>query len=63
MAEGSREKVWTRRRGKAPLLGKGEEEGWAAIGNSLPWSVHVPMGLEGRAALQRLWVARSLLLI
>ena len=35
MAEGTREKVQTRRRGKAPLLGRGEEEGQAATENSL----------------------------
>ena len=39
-AEGTWEKVWTCRRGKSPLLGRGEKEGWAAIGNSLHWSVH-----------------------
>ena len=27
MAEGTQEKVWTHRRGKAQLLGRGEEEG------------------------------------
>ena len=40
-AEGNREKVQTRRRVKAPLLGREEEGGWAAaIGNSLSPSVH-----------------------
>ena len=38
--EGTREKVWTCRRVKAPLLGSGEEEGQAAIENSLGPSVH-----------------------
>ena len=52
-----------RRRGKASLSGKGEEEGWATIGNPLRWSVHRPAVLEAGAALQRLWVVRSLLLI
>ena len=47
MAEGTQEKVWTCRRGKAPLLGRGEEEGWATIGNSLHLSVHMPRGLRG----------------
>ena len=46
-----------------PLLGRGEKEGQATIGNSLLWSVHKPVGLEGKVALQRLWAARSLLLI
>ena len=35
MAKGTQEKVQTHRRGKAPLSEKGEEVGWAAIGNSL----------------------------
>ena len=47
MAEGTREKVWTHRRGKAPLLGRGEEKGRAAIGNSLLQSMRMPVGLEG----------------
>ena len=51
MAQGTWEKVWTHRRGKAPLLGRGEEEGWAAIGNSLHQSVHKPMILLGGVAL------------
>ena len=37
-AEGTREKFWTRR-DKAPLLGRGEEEEWDAIENSLCPSV------------------------
>ena len=41
MAEGTQEKVWTHRRDKAPLLGRGEEKGWATtIENSCP---HVHM--------------------
>ena len=48
-AEGTQEKFWTRRRGKVPLLGGGEEEGWATIGNSLLRSMHVPLSLVGRA--------------
>ena len=40
MAEGTREKVQTCRRDKVPLLGRGEEEGQAAIENSLGPSVH-----------------------
>ena len=54
-AEGTWEKVWTRRRGKAPLLWRGEEEEQAAIGNSLLWSVCMPVGLEGGVALRRRW--------
>ena len=54
MAEGTREKVQTCSSGKVPLLGRGEEEGQ---------SMCMPAGLEGRAALQRLQVARNLLLI
>ena len=34
-AEGTWEKVWTRRRGKGPLLGTREEEGWTTVENSL----------------------------
>ena len=63
MAEGTQEKVQTCRRGKAPLFGRRVEEGQATIGNSLLWSVCMPAGLEGRAALQRLWAVRSLLVI
>ena len=63
MAEGTREKVWTHRRGREPLLGRGEEEGPAAVGNALLQSVRMPKGLEGGAALTRLRLARSLLLI
>ena len=63
MAEGTQEKVQTHRRGKVPWLGRGEEEGQAAIGNSLCWSTCLPTGLEVGVALQRLWVVRSLLLI
>ena len=47
MAERTQEKVRTRRRGKSPLLGRGEEEGQATKGNSLLRSVHMPMGIEG----------------
>ena len=52
-AEGTQEKVWTGRRGKTPLLRRGEAEGWASIGNNLLWSVCMPVGLEGGMALQR----------
>ena len=44
-AEGTQEKVWTHMRHKTPLVGRGEEEGRAAIENSLhprvpacPWA-------------------------
>ena len=63
MTEGTWEKVQTCRRGKGPLLGREEEEGQAAIGSSLHWSMHMPAGSEDRAALRRLREARSLLLI
>ena len=63
MAEGTWEKVRTRRRGKEPLLGREEEEGQAAIGNSLLQSKCMPAGLEGGVPLWRLRVARSLLLV
>ena len=43
----------------ASFLGRGEEEGQAAIGNSLFWSICMPVGLEGRAALQRLRTAKK----
>ena len=43
-AEGTQEKVWADRRGKAPLLGRGEEEEQPTIGNSLSWSVCMPAG-------------------
>ena len=53
----------THRRGKVPLLGRGEEEGAATIGNSLLQSMCMPVGLEGRLALQKLLAVRSFLLI
>ena len=62
-AEGTLEKVQTCRRGKAPLLGRGEEEELAALRNSMHQSICMPAGLEGGVALHRLWVARSLLLL
>ena len=45
MAEGTLEKVWTHRRGRAPLLGREEEEGRAATGKALLQSVRMPKGL------------------
>ena len=33
--EGTWEKIWTCRRDKVPLLGRGEEEGWATIEYSM----------------------------
>ena len=63
MAEGTPEKVQTRRRGKVPLLGRGEQEGRVNIEDSLPWLMLIPTGLEGVAALQRLQGARSLSLV
>ena len=44
-AEGTQEKVRTCRRGNVPLLGRGEEEGWAAIGNLLGWNMCMPTGV------------------
>ena len=58
MAKGTQEKVQTCKRGKAPLLGRGKEEG-GTIGNSLHQSMCRTSGLEGRPALQRLWVVWS----
>ncbi len=55
MAEGPHEKVWTQRRGKAPLLGVGKEAGWATIGKSWHQSVHFSPGLEGKAG----WLSRG----
>jgi len=46
-----------------PLLGRGEEEGQAARGNTLLLSLLMPAGLEGGVALQRLPAARGLLLV
>ena len=63
MAERIQENVQTHRRGKAPLLGKGEEEGQATTGNSLLRRMRMPMGLEGGVALWRLLTVRSLLLV
>ena len=63
MAEGTWEKFWTHRRGKAPLLGRGKEEGRAAIGKSLHCSMYMSTGLEGGAALQSLQTVRSLLFL
>ena len=54
MAEGTREKVQTCRRGKMPLLGRRAEEGRIAIGNSLCKWLH-GCRLRGQSALQRLW--------
>ena len=45
--EETRERVLTCRRGKVPLLGRGEEDTGTTIGNSLRWSVHMLKGLEG----------------
>ena len=47
MAEGTWEKIWTCRRGKVPLVGRGEEEGQAPIGNSLGPSMCVPASSQG----------------
>ena len=40
LAEGTREKVWTCRRGKTPLLGREREGGADSLGNSLCLSMH-----------------------
>ena len=45
------------------IVERGEEEGPAAKGNSLCWSMHLTTGLESGAALWRLQATRSLLLI
>ena len=63
MAEGTWGKVQTCRRGRAPLLQRGEEESQTITGNSLLWSMRMPMGLEGRVALCRLQTGRSLFLL
>ena len=64
MAEGTREKVWTHRRGKVPLLGRAREGGGTAIGNSLHQRLHMPVGSQRVGRLwHRLLAARSLLLI
>ena len=63
-AELTREKVRIHRRGRAPLLGRGEKEGWTAIGNSLHWSVCVPADSQRVGRLgHRLLLVRSLLLV
>ena len=61
MAKGTRGKVWTRRRGKAPMLGRARGGGTDAIGNSLCPSVraHPRVGQLWRRPL----VARSHLLL
>ena len=46
MAEGTREKVLTHRSSKAPLLGRGELEGWATIGISLHTHMQALRGLS-----------------
>ena len=51
MAEGTWEKVQTCRRGKEPLLERGEGKGQTTIRNSLCWRVCMPTGLEGGLAL------------
>ena len=51
MAEGTWETVQSHRRGKVPLLGRGEGEGQTTIGNSLCQSMHACRlrGLGGSA--------------
>ena len=61
-------KVQAHRRSKGPLLGRGEEEGRTAIGNSLHLSMHMPEGSQKAGQLwHRLGVGgrwqKSLLLI
>ena len=47
-----------------PLLEKGEEEGWTTIGNSLHWTLCMPMGSHRVGWLWcRLLVVSSLLFI
>ena len=62
MSEGTWENGQTRRRGKVPLLGRGEEEGRAAIGNSLCWSTYAHW-FRRQGASAEATGARSLLLI
>ena len=45
--EGTCEKIWTCRRDKRPVLGRGEEEGWAAIEHPL-WPSKHPCLLPSR---------------
>ena len=60
-AEVNQEKVWTHRRGKGPLLGRGEEEGRTTIENSLHLSECMPTGPQRAGWLwHRLQVAKSL---
>ena len=40
MEEGKWEKVQTHKRDKVPLRGRGEDEGWTTIENSLHLSIH-----------------------
>ena len=63
MAEETQEKVQTHRRSRAPFLVREEEEGKTTVGNSLSWSVRIPMGLEGGATLWKLRSLRRLLLL
>ena len=51
MEERTQEKIQTCRRGKVPLLGRGEEEGWTTIGNSLCQACTAQGFPEGRVAL------------
>ena len=46
MAEGTRQKVQTHRRGKELLLDRVRGEGQTAIGNSLHQSMHMPEGSQ-----------------
>ena len=55
MAEGTPEKVWTHRRGKAPLLGRGQEEGQTTIGNSLHPSVLAHKWQEASCSFKGDW--------
>ena len=62
MVEGTWEKVWTCRRGRAPLLGRVRGEG-ADCHRKLPAPerMHACGLSEGRAALAQAMVVRSLL--
>ena len=60
MAEGTWEKFWTHGRGKAPLVGRGEEEGRTAIGKLPAPACACPWAQCG-AALQRLWGSKKAL--
>ena len=63
-AEGTREKVWTCRRGKVPLLGRARGGGTDHYRKLSHWNMCILAGSQRAGWLWlRLWAVRSLLLV